>query len=68
MTSYQIQSELETLTFRAVADFMFPQYSLAYEIVPYDKDVPATINPLTGIGYGYFFTSEDVGQKEYNVI
>ena len=67
-TTYQIQSELDGLAIRAIQDFMFPQYSLEYDIVPYDKDVSATINPLTGIGYGYFFVNDNVGQKEYNVI
>jgi len=60
-TTYQIQSELENLTIRALTDFMFPQYSLAYTI---DTDQ----NPATGVMFGYYFDSDDVGQREFNVI
>lgn len=67
LTSYEIQSELENLVIRAVADFMFPQYSLAYTLDPTDPDVPAP-NPVTGIGFGYYFDSDDVAQREFNVI
>jgi len=61
LTTYQIQSELEGLAMRAIQDFMFPQYSLAYTL-------DETQNPETGVMYGYYFNSDDVGQKEYNVI
>lgn len=61
LTTYQIQSELENLVIRAVADFMFPQYSLAYTL-------DETQNPETGVMYGYYFDSDDVGQREFNVI
>jgi len=68
LTTYQIQSELNNLAIRAVTDFMFPQYSLAYTLdVQYLED-PPVLNPLTGVGFGYYFDSTDVGQKEYNVI
>ena len=46
---------------------MFPQYSLAYTLDPTDPDVPAP-NPVTGIGFGYYFDSDDVAQREFNVI
>jgi len=61
LTTYQIQSELEGLAMRAIQDFMFPQYSLAYTL-------DETKNDATGVMYGYYFNSDDVGQKEYNVI
>jgi len=61
-TTYEIQSELGRLAVRAVADFKFPQYSLAYTF-------DATINTdVTDIALGYNFTSDDVGQREFNVI
>jgi hypothetical protein len=47
MTTYQIQSELENLTIRAVADFMFPQYTLDYTL---DTDQ----NTATGVMKGYY--------------
>ena len=61
LTSYEIQSELAGLAVRAVNDFKFPLYSLSYL-----ND--ALTNPDTGLAYGYYFVSDSVGQKEFNVI
>lgn len=62
-TNYEIQDQINLLTKRAIADFKFPKYSLAYE---YDSE----INPDTGVAYGYYFTELEgaITQKEYNVI
>ena len=60
-TTYEIQSQLGNLAVRAVNDFKFPRVALAYT---YDTE----INPATEVEYGYQFTSDNVTQKEYNVI
>lgn len=63
LTNTILQDQLNMIAQRAIADFKFPKYTLAYE---YDSEV----NPLTGIPYGYYFTELDgaLSQKEYNVI
>lgn len=57
----QIQDQLGYLVIRAITDFKFPRVSLAY-------DFDATINPKTEVAYGYYFISDELTQKEYNVI
>lgn len=61
LTSYEIQSELAGIALRAVNDFKFPLYSLDYVFDTLKNDE-------TGLEYGYYFVSEEVGQKEFNVI
>jgi hypothetical protein len=63
LTNTILQDQLNMLAERAIADFKFPKYSLAYV---YDS----TVNPASGIPYGYYFTELDgpLTQKEYNVI
>ena len=64
ISNYDLQNQIGLLAIRAIADFKFPKYSLAYA---YDS----TINPATQLEYGYYFTEPDgdaLTQKEYNVI
>ena len=42
-------------------DFKFPQVTLEY-------DFEEQINDNTMESFGYYFVSDDVGQKEFNVI
>jgi len=60
-TNFEIQNQLSYLVIRAVNDFKFPKVSLAY-------DIDSVVNPETETAYGYYFVSDDVGQKEFNVI
>lgn len=60
-TSDEIQNQLGYLAIRAINDFRFPRVDLSYEF-------DTNINPVTDIEFGYFFTSDEVGQKEFNVI
>jgi hypothetical protein len=60
-TNFEIQNQLGYLVIRALVDFKFPKVSLQYE---FDSDT----NTETDVEYGYYFTSEDVGQEEFNVI
>lgn len=60
-TNFEIQNQLSYLILRAVNDFKFPKVSLDYE---FDEE----LNVDTGESYGYYFISNDVGQKEFNVI
>ena len=61
LTNFDIQRELGYLVIRAVNDFKFPKVSLDYAL---DSD----INSETEEAYGYYFISDEVGQKEFNVI
>lgn len=63
-TDYDIQSELNKLAIRAIADFKFPRISLDYTW----DDTENT--DITDIAKGYYFdeSSDSVTQKEYNVI
>ena len=61
LTTFVIQTQLGYLAVRALNDFKFPKISLDYE---FDGD----INPETGQAFGYYFISNEVGQKEFNVI
>ena len=60
-TNFEIQNQLGFLVIRAVNDFRFPKFSLDYS---FDD----TENPETGEPYGYYFNSNELSQKEYNVI
>lgn len=60
-TNFEIQNQLGYLAIRAITDFKFPKISLVY-------DFDSTIDPLTEIAKGYYFVSDNVGQKEFNVI
>ncbi len=63
LTNEILQDQLDLVAKEAIADFKFPKYSIAY-------DFDETINPLTTVPYGYYFTELDgpLSQKEYNVI
>ena len=61
ITNFEIQRQLGNLTIRAISNFKFPRVSLEYV---YDED----INIETEAPYGYYFISNDVKQKEINVI
>jgi hypothetical protein len=60
-TNFEIQNQLAYLVKRALADFMFPKVSLKYE---FDE----TLNDETMESFGYYFVSENISQKEFNVI
>lgn len=60
-SNFEIQNQLNYLVIRALNDFKFPKFSLAYEI-------DLNINPDTEVEFGYYFVSDEVGQKEFNVI
>lgn len=60
-TNFEIQNQLSYLVIRALNDFKFPRVSLKY-------DLDETLNEETMESYGYYFTSEEVGQREFNVI
>ena len=60
-SNFEIQNQISMLAIRAIADFKFPKVSLEYS---FDE----TINAATAIAKGYYFLSNDVSQKEYNVI
>ena len=60
-TNFEIQNQLSYLVIRALNDFMFPRVSLDYNL-------DETINDETMEMHGYYFTSEEVGQREFNVI
>jgi hypothetical protein len=46
---------------RALVDFKFPKVPLTYEF-------EEQINDNTMESYGYYFVSDSIGQKEFNVI
>ncbi len=60
-TNFEIQNQLAYLVKRALADFKFPKMLLTYK---FDEDP----NDNTMEPFGYYFDSNDVGQKEFNVI
>ena len=61
LTNLEIQNQLGYLVVRAVNDFKFPKVELDYL---FDNNN----NSETGETYGYYFTNNEVGQKEFNVI
>ena len=60
-TNFEIQNQLAYLVKRALVDFKFPKMPLTYE---FDE----TLNDNTMEPFGYYFVSNNVGQKEFNVI
>ena len=60
-TNFEIQNQLGYLVERALVDFKFPKMLLVYE---FDQ----TLNDATMESFGYYFVSNDVGQREFNVI
>ena len=61
LANFVIQTQLGYLIIRSINDFKFPKISLEYA---FDEEV----NPETGEPFGYYFISNQVGQKEFNVI
>jgi hypothetical protein len=61
ITNFEIQRQLGHLAIRAISDFKFPKVSLVYA---YDE----ATNAATDAPYGYYFNSNEVGQREFNVI
>lgn len=55
-----IQEQLNDLAIKSISSFKFPKISLEYKL-------DDTVNPDTGLPYGYYFVN-DVTQREYNVI
>ena len=60
-TNFEIQNQLSYLVQRALVDFKFPQVDLSY-------DLDETLNDETMENFGYYFISNEVGQREFNVI
>lgn len=60
-TNFEIQNQLAYLVKRALVDFKFPKVSLEFEFDSNDNDD-------TMEAFGYYFVSDNVGQKEFNVI
>ena len=60
-TNFEIQNQLSYLVIRALNDFKFPKVSLDY-------DFDALENEETMEPFGFYFTSDEVKQKEFNVI
>jgi len=60
-TNFEIQNQLAYLVERALVDFKFPKVPLTYEF-------EEQINDNTMESYGYYFVSDSIGQKEFNVI
>ena len=60
-TNFEIQNQLSYLVQRALVDFKFPQVDLSY-------DLDETLNDETMENFGYYFLSNEVGQREFNVI
>lgn len=60
LTNQSIQTEIDGLIIKAIADFKFPFITLEYK---YDSD----INPLTEVPFGFYFVG-DITQREYNVL
>lgn len=60
-TNFEIQNQLAYLVERALVDFKFPKISLEYEF-------DSTQNDETMESFGFYFVSDDIGQKEFNVI
>lgn len=60
-TNFEIQNQLAYLVQRALVDFKFPKVSLKYEF-------DSTDNDETMEAFGYYFISDEIGQKEFNVI
>lgn len=70
-TNANIQAELNRLAIRAIADFKFPRVSLDYTWDPTIDTYDESTNPNgTDVAEGYYFneTTDEVTQKEYNVI
>lgn len=61
MLFIDIQSVLNDLAIKAISRFKFPKNSIEYGL-------DLELNSETDIPYGYFFTSDAIGQAEFNVI